>query len=78
MATREAPAFQSTDPFLGGQAVWANFSDWLNQVPEGSCGLFSSEAEVAALACFPDVYRGKGKVDEALTNYTPRRTQQIQ
>lgn len=78
LAAREAPAFKSADPFFGGQNVWADFSNWLTKVPEVNYGMFTAEAEAAATAYFPDVYRGKIGFDEALDNYTKRLKQQLQ
>lgn len=56
---RNGPAFQASDEFFGGQPVWQNFSDWLQEIPAVNYGIFTYEAIDALEAQVPALMAGE-------------------
>jgi lactose/L-arabinose transport system substrate-binding protein len=65
LEARNGPAYQTADPFFGGEKIWQNFSDWLGKVPSVNYGIFTNEVDAAVASQLPAL--GKGEpVDAAL------------
>lgn len=77
LAAREGEAYQSSDEFFGGEAVWQRFSQWLSEVPPIDYGLFTDEVRSAVEAQLPTIAQG-GSVDEALQAINAQAQQQTQ
>ena len=77
LAARDGDAYKSSDPFFGGQPVWANFSDWLAKIPGGDYGTFTAEVDAAVVAQLPAIAKG-GSVDDALKAINDQAQQQMQ
>lgn len=77
LAARDGDAYKSSDPFFGGQPVWANFSDWLAKIPGVDYGTFTAEVDAAVVAQLPAIAKG-GSVDDALKAINDQAQQQMQ
>jgi len=58
LPAREGQAYASTDDFFGGQAVWKDFSTWVQQIKPVNYGIFAGEVDAAILAQFPAMQAG--------------------
>lgn len=67
LSAREGDAYQSTDDYFGGQAVWQEFSEMLGQVPPVDYGIFTYEVRSAIASNLPAIADG-GDLDEAIGN----------
>ncbi|WP_380058900.1 ABC transporter substrate-binding protein (plasmid) [Falsihalocynthiibacter sp. SS001] len=65
LAVREGEAYQSTDDYFGGQAVWQDFSNWLGEIPGVDYGIFTYEVRSAIASQAPALANG-GDLDEAI------------
>nr|WP_316653011.1 extracellular solute-binding protein [uncultured Gellertiella sp.] len=65
LAARKGDAYQSADPFFGGQKVWQLYSDWLAKVPAVNYGTFTNELDAAVTANMPALLKG-APVDDVL------------
>lgn len=65
LAAREGAAYQSTDDYFGGQAVWQNFSNWLGEIPGVDYGIFTYEVRSAIATQLPALADG-ADLDEAI------------
>ena len=65
------------DAYFGGQAVWANFSDWQAAIPGVNYGIFTNEVDAAVAAQLPALAAG-GSIDDAIAAIDAQVAQQIQ
>ena len=65
LQAREGEAYQSSDDYFGGQPVWLNFSDWLDEIPSVNYGIFTYEVRSAISTQLPEIADG-GDVMEAI------------
>ncbi len=77
LPARDGAAYTATDEYFGGQAVWANFSDWQAKIPGVNYGIFTNEADAAVSAQLPGLVAG-GSIDDAIAAIDAQITQQIQ
>jgi len=70
-------AYTQEDPFFGGQAIYTNFSEWMQQTPSINYGMYTYEADAAIMAQMAGVYEGLS-VDEALKAAEEQVVSQIQ
>jgi lactose/L-arabinose transport system substrate-binding protein len=77
LPAREGPAYTASDDYFGGQAVWADFSDWQAKIPGVNYGIFTNEADAAVTAALPGLVAG-GSIDEAIAAIDAQIAQQIQ
>lgn len=77
LPARDGEAYTATDEYFGGQAVWANFSDWQAAIPGVNYGIFTNEADAAVVAQLPGLVAG-GNIDEAIAAIDAQVNQQIQ
>ena len=77
LPAREGAAYSATDEYFGGQAVWANFSEWQAAIPGVNYGIFTNEADAAVTAQLPGLVAG-GSLDDAIAAIDAQITQQIQ
>lgn len=73
----EGDAYAQEDEFCGGQAVYLDFAEWMDEIPELNYGLYTYEADAAILAVMPMVYDG-GDIAEALQQAEDQLKSQIQ
>nr|WED68077.1 hypothetical protein PJ912_18150 [Pectobacterium colocasium] len=59
------PAYAVHDPFFGGQAVFADFSKWVTEIPQVSYGMYTQEVDNAIAAEIPALLKGDS-VDDVL------------
>ncbi len=57
LPAREGEAYSAKDDYFGGQAVWADFSDWQAKIPAVNYGIFTNEADAAVV----DAAAGSGE-----------------
>ncbi len=77
LPARDGEAYTAKDDYFGGQAVWADFSDWQAQIPGVNYGIFTNEADAAVTAALPGLVAG-GSIDEAIAAIDAQIAQQIQ
>ena len=77
LAARTGPAYQTKDAFFGGEPVWQDFSDWIQQIPGIHYGTYTTEVDAAVEAQLPTIAKG-GSVDDALTAINDQASAQIQ
>lgn len=77
LPAREGPAYSASDAYFGGQAVWADFSDWQSKIPGVNYGLFTYETDAAIAAHIPDLVAG-GDIDAAIDAIDAQVAQQMQ
>ncbi len=64
--------------FFGGQKkVFSDFSDWMQEIPSISYGLYTYEADAAIFGVMPEIYSG-GSIEEALKKAENQVKSQIQ
>ena len=77
LAARGGEAYQLKDPFFSGQAVWQDFSDWLQKIPGIRYGTYTAEVDSAVQAQLPTIAKG-GSVDDALKAINDQAQAQMQ
>ena len=77
LPARTGEAYSATDAYFGGQAVWQSFSDWVQEIPGVSYGIFTGEADAALVAQIPAIRDG-GNLDEIIAAIDAQVRQQIQ
>lgn len=77
LPAREGEAYSATDEYFGGQAVWQNFSDWVQAIPGVNYGIFTNEADAAVAAQLPALRDG-GNIDEIIAAIDAQIASQIQ
>jgi lactose/L-arabinose transport system substrate-binding protein len=77
LPAREGEAYSATDEYFGGQAVWANFSEWQAAIPGVNYGIFTNEVDAAIVAQIPALVAG-GSIDEAIAAIDAQVALQIQ
>lgn len=77
LPAREGEAYSAKDDYFGGQAVWADFSDWQAKIPGVNYGIFTNEADAAVTAQLPGLVAG-GSIDDAIVAIDAQVEQQIQ
>ena len=77
LPARDGAAYTASDAYFGGQAVWANFSDWQAKIPGVNYGIFTNEADAAIVVQIPGLVAG-GNIDEAIAAIDAQITQQMQ
>ncbi len=77
LPAREGAAYSATDDYFGGQAVWQNFSDWVQAIPGVNYGIFTNEADAAVAAQLPALRDG-GNIDEIIAAIDAQIASQIQ
>ena len=77
LPAREGEAYSASDPYFGGEAVFANFSDWQAKIPGVNYGIFTNEADAAVVTQIPGLVAG-GNIDEAIAAIDAQIAQQIQ
>ncbi len=77
LPARNGPAYSATDDYFGGQAVWANFSDWQAKIPGVNYGIFTNEADAAVVTQLPGLVAG-GDIDAAIEAIDAQVAAQIQ
>jgi lactose/L-arabinose transport system substrate-binding protein len=70
-------AYSNGDEFFGGQAVFADFTKWMDEIPSLNYGLYTYEADAAIMAVMPDIYAG-GSIEDALKSAEDQVKSQIQ
>jgi len=70
-------AYSQEDEFFGGQAVYVDFAQWMDEIPALNYGLYTYEADAALMAQMPSVYDG-GSVEDALKLVEQQLASQIQ
>ncbi len=58
LEARDGPAFQASDDFFGGEPVWLNFSNWMQEIPGVNYGIFTYEVLSAITAQVGDLTSG--------------------
>lgn len=58
-------AYNVTDPFFGGQPVFADFSRWVSEIPQVTYGMFTQEVDDAIASEIPAIFAGE-PIDEVL------------
>lgn len=71
-------AYNTEQPFFGGQKIWATFSDWSEQVPPINVGIYSDEADVVLINGMSEVLSGATDIETMLQNAQDQLAQQIQ
>jgi len=64
LKARSSPAFQASDDFFGGQPVWQNFSNWMEEIPGVNYGVFTYEVLNAIVAQSGDLTSGDKPIPE--------------
>jgi len=77
LPAREGAAYSATDEYFGGQAVWQNFSDWVQAIPGVNYGIFTNEVDAAIAAQLPALRDG-GNVTEIIAAIDAQVQSQIQ
>ncbi|MEO8243629.1 MAG: extracellular solute-binding protein [bacterium] len=77
LPARDGAAYTAKDDYFGGQAVWADFSDWQAKIPGVNYGIFTNEADAAVVAQLPGLVKG-GSIDDAIAAIDAQVEQQIQ
>ncbi|MGR3660409.1 MAG: ABC transporter substrate-binding protein [Paracoccaceae bacterium] len=77
LAARDGEAYQASDEYFGGQAVWQDFSDWLGEIPSVNYGIFTNEVDAAISVQLPVIADG-GSIDEAITKIAAQARSQTQ
>jgi lactose/L-arabinose transport system substrate-binding protein len=77
LPAREGPSYSAKDDYFGGQAVWADFSDWQSKIPGVNYGLYTYETDAAISAQIPALVAG-GDIDQAIDAIDAQVRQQIQ
>ncbi len=75
--SQSGEAYSVEDEFFGGQQVFLEMSQWMQEIPSMNYGLYTYEADAAIFANMPSVYDG-GSIDEALKNAEDQVKSQIQ
>lgn len=58
-------AYSEADAFFGGQTVFSDFSEWMNEIPALNYGAYTYTADEAIMAQMQAVYEG-GSIEDAL------------
>ena len=77
MPARSGDAYQKTDAFFGGQAIYSDFAKWLGQVPKVNYGYYTYEADAALASQLPAFYQGM-PLDQVLDQVDSQLAAQIQ
>ncbi len=77
LPAKTGPAYQVKDDFFAGQTVYADFSQWVGQIPKVSYGMYTQEVDNALSALLPSLLGGT-PVDEILTTLNNNLKYQIQ
>jgi lactose/L-arabinose transport system substrate-binding protein len=77
LPAREGEAYSSSDDYFGKQAIWSDFSSWVEKVPAINYGIFTNEVDAAVVAQIPALADGMD-VDEAVKRIEAQARSQIQ
>ena len=77
LPARDGAAYSAKDDYFGGEAVWANFSEWQAKIPGVNYGIYTNEADAAVTAQLPGLVAG-GSIDDAIVAIDAQIAQQIQ
>jgi lactose/L-arabinose transport system substrate-binding protein len=77
LPAREGPAYSAKDDYFGGQAVWANFSEWQAKIPGVNYGIYTNEADAAVATQLPGLVAG-GSIDDAIVAIDAQIAQQME
>lgn len=58
MPSGQSAAYQYSNEFFGGQKIYANFTDWLGQIPEVNYGIYTYEVDAALSSMLPAIVQG--------------------
>lgn len=75
--SQSGTAYVEADPFFNGQKVYADFAEWMTEIPAISFGTFTYEADSAIFANMGAVYNG-GSIEDALKIAEDQLKSQIQ
>ena len=77
LAARDGAAYQASDEYFGGQAVWQNFSEWLGNIPGVNYGIFTNEVDSAVAVQLPALAKG-ASVNDAIEKINAQAQSQTQ
>jgi lactose/L-arabinose transport system substrate-binding protein len=75
--SQSGEAYVAEDEFFGGQKVYADFAEWMAEIPAINYGTYTYEADAAIFAQMGDVYNG-GSIEDALKKAEDQLKSQIQ
>ncbi len=61
-----SPNYAAADAFFGGQAIFSDFSEWMNKIPSANYGENTYEVDNAIFAVMPNILNGSTSVTDAL------------
>ena len=72
-----APAYQQEDPYFAGQKIYADFANWIGEIPKVNYGMYTYEVDAAIAAQLPSIMQGM-PIEKALENVEAQLKYQIQ
>ncbi|MGL5978834.1 MAG: ABC transporter substrate-binding protein [Erysipelotrichaceae bacterium] len=66
--SQTSEAYNQEIEFFGGQAIFADFAKWIQEIPPVNFGMYTYEAEDIAKAKLQDYYNGKISLDDYLSD----------
>lgn len=76
LEARDGPAFQASDDFFGGQPVWLDFSQWMEEIPAVNYGIFTYEALSAITAQSGELSDGDKPIADIISDISAQVRQQ--
>jgi len=77
LSSMTGEAYQKEQEFFNGQAIYADFSTWMAEIPAINVGMYTYEAEAIVINAFNEVLNG-GDIDAALKSAEEQVILQIQ
>jgi lactose/L-arabinose transport system substrate-binding protein len=75
--SQSGEAYVAEDAFFNGQTVYADFAEWMAEIPAINYGTYTYEADAAIFAQMGEVYNG-GSIEDALKKAEDQLKSQIQ
>lgn len=66
-ASKDSKGYQQPQEYFGGQEVFAEFSEWMQEIPSVNYGMYTYEVDAALAAQLPAIMQG-APVSALLTN----------
>lgn len=76
LPSMDGEAYKKQSDYFGGQAIYADMSKWMKEVPSVSYGMYTYEAEAILASGFSEVLNGKS-IDEVLKSVEEQVKMQI-
>lgn len=75
---QSSEVYEEPVEYFGGQAIWADFAEWSQNVPPVNLGVYSDEADNALITCMPNVLNESQDIPAMLSEAEGLLEQQIQ